>query len=351
MKRECLMQRSEFRKNKKSKKRKIVYSILIILGSLLILSSTYAVYLSKKAEVAANKSFEKIEERESGSDLREESVKPLEDNVSILLIGIDDSEARDFGDDNSRSDSLMVATLNNEDKSVKLVSIPRDTYTYIPEVGYEDKITHAHAYGGTFAAIETVENLLDIPIDYYVKMNFDAFIDVVDALDGVVVDVPYDRLEKDENDQYTIQLTEGRQLLDGREALALARTRKVDNDIERGKRQQMILEALIRRAASVQSFGKYGDVIEALGDNIRTDLTFDDMMSFIKYLNNGVPEIETISLAGFDDMTTGTYYWQLDQDELETTKEALKSHLELPGYTYIPDTDDSEAPDTEENAE
>ncbi len=120
----------------------------------------------------------------------------------------------------------------------------------------------------------------------------------------------------------------------------------VDNDIERGKRQQMILESLIRRAASVQSFGKYGDVIEALGDNIRTDLTFDDMMSFLKYLNNGVPEIETISIAGFDDMSTGTYYWKLNENELETTKKMLKNHLELPEYNSNSQTD-SRASDLE----
>lgn len=330
------MLRSDLRIQKKSKKRKIIYTIAIILGSLLILSATYGVYLAKKAQVAASNSYEVIEQRESGSELREEDVKPLEDNVSILIVGVDNSAKRNFDESNSRSDALMVATLNNEDKSIKLVSIPRDTYTYIPEVGYRDKITHAHAYGGTFAAIETVEELLEIPIDYYVRLNFEAFIDVVDAFDGVVVDVPYDRLELDENDEYTIQLIEGRQLLDGREALALARTRYADNDIERGKRQQMILESLIRRAASVQSFGKYGDVIEALGDNIRTDLTFDDMMSFLKYLNAGLPEIETISLAGYDDMSTGTYYWQLDEEELDLTIELLKSHLELPGYTYEP---------------
>lgn len=330
------MLRSEIRKQKKTKKRKILYSIAIIISSLLILTATYGVYLAKKAQVAASNSYEVIEQRESGSELREEDVKPLEDNVSILIVGVDNSAKRNFDESNSRSDALMVATLNNDDKSIKLVSIPRDTYTYIPEVGYQDKITHAHAYGGTFATIETVENLLDIPIDYYVRLNFDAFIDVVDAFDGVVVDVPYDRLELDENDERTIQLIKGRQLLDGREALALARTRKADNDIERGKRQQMILESLIRRAASVQSFGKYGEVIEALGDNIRTDLTFDDMISFLKYLNSGLPEIETISLAGYDDMTTGTYYWQLDEEELESTITSLKQHLELPGYKYDP---------------
>ena len=73
-----------------------------------------------------------------------------------------------------------------------------------------------------------VEELLDIPIDYYVKMNFNAFIDVVDALGGIEVEVPYDRLELDENDKYTIQLKKGLQHLDGEHALALARTRKLD---------------------------------------------------------------------------------------------------------------------------
>ncbi|XKH50622.1 LCP family protein [Chryseomicrobium palamuruense] len=323
------MNRAQFKKRNSSKKRTILYTIGIIFCSLIILASTYGVYLTKKAEVAALTSYEELEERTNGSDLRDSKVEPLSDNVSILLIGIDDSADRGFGDSGSRSDSLMVATLNNADNSVKLVSIPRDTYTYIPEVGYEDKITHAHAFGGTYAAIESVESLLDIPIDYYVKMNFNAFIDVVDALNGVVVDVPYDYLELDENDQRTIQLIKGRQLLNGQEALALARTRKLDNDIERGKRQQMILESLISRAASAQSFSRYGDVIEALGDNIRTDLKYEDMIAILKYINGGIPEIETISLAGSDDTSQGVYYWQLDQDALEETIRDLQLHLEL----------------------
>ena len=92
---------------------------------------------------------------------------------------------------------------------MKLVSIPRDSYVYIPEVGYRDKITHAHAFGGTRATIEPVEELFDIPVDYYVKMNFNAFIDVVDALGGIEAEVPYNRTEKDENDKYTIHLKKG----------------------------------------------------------------------------------------------------------------------------------------------
>ena len=127
-----------------------------------------------------------------------------------------------------------------------MVSIPRDSYVYIPERGKKDKITHAHAYGGTEATIETVEELFDIPVDYFFKLNFNAFIDVVDALGGIMVDVPITVSEMDSNDnKNAIHLEKGFQKLNGEEALALARTRKIDNDIERGKRQQLVLKPLL----------------------------------------------------------------------------------------------------------
>src|SRR6185437_5621524 len=103
--------------------------------------------------------YEEVPDRPK-SEIREAKVEPKNDNVSILFIGVDDSDARHQGDRNSRSDALLVATLNLENKSVKLVSIPRDSYVYIPKVGYRDKINHAHAFGGTQATIETVEGLL-----------------------------------------------------------------------------------------------------------------------------------------------------------------------------------------------
>ena len=280
----------------------------------------------KKAESAAVNSYQAVEDREK-SKLREEVVKPIEDNVSILFIGVDDSEARSQGEGNSRSDALMLATLNNKDKTVKLVSIPRDSLVYIPEVGYRDKITHALSYGGTKASIETVEELLEVPVDYYVRMNFNAFIDVVDALDGIYANVPYDYLEKDENDIYSIQLEEGYQKLDGRVALALARTRKLDNDIERGKRQQEILSAIMEKASSASSFTKYGEVIDAVGDNMKTDMTFDEMKSFFSYIKGGAPQVDTLTLEGYDDMSTGVYYWELDEESLNETKDLLQSHL------------------------
>ena len=324
------MNRKLYKKEKKkhSKKRKVLTISLIIVASMLISLSTYAVYLTKKAELAADNAFQVAGDREK-SNLREEKVEPLNDNVSVLFVGIDDSEERNQGDDNSRSDALMLATLNNKSKTVKLVSIPRDSYVYIDEVGYNDKITHAHSYGGTRVAIETVEDLLEVPVDYYVKMNFNAFVDVIDALGGIEAEVPYKLLEKDENNKRTVALDPGLQELNGREALALARTRMKDNDIERGKRQQMILSSIIKKASSASSFTKYGEVIDAVGDNMKTDLTFDEMKSFFEYIKGGVPQIDTLSLAGYDDMSTGVYYWKLDEESLEETQDLLKSHLGL----------------------
>src|SRR5699024_10812252 len=153
-------------------------------------------------------------------------------------------------------------TLNKDDNSVNLLSIQRDSYVYVPEVGYEPKINHVHSYGGTESARETVENLLDIPIDYYVKVNFEAFIDVVVVIDGITFDVPLELSEPDSMDKAdAIHLYPGVQELDGEEALALARTRKMDNDIERGKRQQEIIKSIIDKSTSLSSILKYDDII------------------------------------------------------------------------------------------
>ncbi|MDY0404741.1 LCP family protein [Virgibacillus sp. 179-BFC.A HS] len=269
---------------KKRKLRKRVFFILIPL--LVFLSAfSYATYLYIKADSVFSESYE--DDGRAKSNLREKEVDPDFDNVSILIMGIDESEKRNNAKD-ARTDSMMVATLNKDDKSVKLLSIPRDSYVYIPEVGYETKINHAHKYGGSKAAMETVENLLHIPIDYYVKVNFEAFMDVVDAIDGVEVDVPFEMVEQDSKDKAdTIHLMPGKQTLNGEEALAFARTRHYDNDIERGKRQQEVLKAAVHKAASLKSVLKFDNIIEAVGKNMTTNMTFSEMKSFISYGTSG----------------------------------------------------------------
>ncbi|MFS0674950.1 LCP family protein [Ornithinibacillus sp. 179-J 7C1 HS] len=313
-------------RRRKRKLRKRVFLIPIFAIFLFVIWHFVSLY--NTANDVIDKSF--ADDGRDKSDLREETVDPGEDNVSILIIGVDSSEKREaYG--TPRSDTLILATLNKKEKSVKLVSIPRDSLVYIPEVGYETKINHAHAYGGAKATIETVENLLEIPVDYYVKLNFEAFIDVVDTINGVTVEVPFEMYEQDSHDtKGAIHLLPGEQVLNGEEALAFARTRKYDNDIERGKRQQEILKAVIKKTISLNSFFKIDNVLEAVGENMTTNMTFNEIKSLSSYgtaMKN--IDIETFSLEGHDYQPGNTYYYQLDEFKLSETKEMLKNHLGL----------------------
>lgn len=309
---------------KKKRNRAVLKSFLIIFLIVLTGGLLYGYSIMTKAQSAVEKSFETIDD---SNDVPEMNIDPATENVSVLLLGVDDSDTRNQGDEGSRTDAIMLATFNANNRSVKLLSIPRDSLVYIPEVQRRDKINHAYSYGGTRATVETLEELLEVPIDYYVKMNFNAFIDVVDALDGIEVEVPYERIEKDENDGNSIHLKPGFQTLDGRHALALARTRKLDSDVDRGKRQQEIVQAMMKKVTSVSSVLKYGDVIEALGDNMKTNMTFKKMMSFVSYGKNGIPEIENVGIIGHDDWREYGYYYVLEEDSLEEVKEELQTHL------------------------
>ncbi|MDL4838898.1 LCP family protein [Aquibacillus rhizosphaerae] len=319
---------SRVEKLKSNKKRKKLLFILVPIIVFLTATSAYAYTVMNKAENAITNSYE--DDGRDKSELREKEVDPTEDHVSILFIGVDDSEHRsENGGSSSLSDALILATLNKDLNSVKLLSIPRDSYVYIPEVDKFDKITHAHSFGGPKATIETVENFLEVPVDYYVKLDFHAFIDVIDALNGVTINVPYELYEMDSNDtKNAIHLLPGEQLLNGEEALALARTRKLDNDIERGKRQQDIIKAIMDKSLSASSILKYDEIIQAVGDNMSTNMNFDQMKGFISYGTSGSLDIETLNLKG-SDLWTDRYYYQIDEQDLEQKKQSLQEHLDL----------------------
>lgn len=337
------------RKNARNKKRRKLRkrAIFILIPAIVaFIGLSYVAYLYVKADSVLSDSYE--DDGREKSDLREEKVDPTEDNVSILIAGVDASDIRNNKGGNARTDTLMLATLNKDKKSVKMVSIPRDSYVYIPEVGYETKINHAHAYGGMPATIETVENLMDIPVDYYVKLNFEAFIDVVNAVNSITVDVPYELSEQNSDDvEGAIHLMPGEQKLNGEEALALARTRKYDNDIERGKRQQKIIKAVVKKSLSLSSILKYDNIIDAVGKNMATNMTFGEMKSFISYgTGSDSLDFDTSTLQGHDYQPSGTYYWQLDKMALSETKKMLRQHLDLEGTATASETTTTgESPD------
>ncbi|WP_409295749.1 LCP family protein [Peribacillus sp. SCS-26] len=311
---------------KRRKRKRLLSFILVPILVLALVGTGYAAYLYNKAENVFSGSFESI----GKSSKRAEAVDPTEDNISILFIGIDDSEKRKLKG-NTRSDALILASFNTKDKTIKLVSIPRDSYVHVPANDSYTKITHAHAIGGTKATVETVEELMQVPVDYYVKMNFNAFMDVVDALNGITVDVPYEMREQDSKDRKdAIHLEKGKQTVNGEEALAFVRTRHQDSDIFRGQRQQQVIQAIASKAASAGAISKYTEVIDAIGSNMTTNLTFSEMRAFLKYvLSQDGPQIEPLGLKGTDDTSQGIYYYKLDEISLEEIRNTLKNHLEL----------------------
>lgn len=315
--------------NKKLKKWIGITAVVLVV--LLSAGIGYAAHLYQKTASVMGDSHESVGRVDEKSELRDEVVNPVEDNVSVLIIGVDTSENRDYGEA-SRSDALMLATFNKKRNSVKLLSIPRDAYVYVPEVGYSTKINHAHFFGGPKATIDTVEQFLNVPVDYYVRVNFEAFMEVVDSLGGIEYEVPYEMTEMDSQDrQNAIHLMPGLQELNGEEALAVARTRKYDSDMERGKRQQKIIKSVADKAASASSILKLDNVIEAVGSNMRTNLTFDDMKSFLSYGLSKNIAIQTVNLEGEGGrMDDGLWYFHVDEESVAAAQDELREQLDLP---------------------
>lgn len=336
-------------KNSK-KKTKIIISVILFF---LIVGGGYTWFLVNKASSAIRNAAHDLA-RGDKSDLRDKAVKPITNNVSVLIMGVDESDVRgkEYGEA-IRTDALLLATFNKDSKTVKLLSIPRDTYTYIPVEKKKDKITHAHAFGATKngkdggpqASIDAVEKLTNVPVDYFVKFNFKSFIKIVDDLGGIEVDVPVEFTEQDSNDTAeAIHLQKGVQKLNGEEALALARTRHIDSDAMRGQRQQLVIEAILKKLTSVGSVTKVGNIIDDINGQFVTNLTFDDMLSFYKY--GADSSIEKLQIQGEDcymakgDDTCSksagggrTYYYNPDKKELANVTNELRSHLGLPAYT------------------
>ncbi|WP_458411837.1 LCP family protein [Schinkia sp. CFF1] len=339
----------------KRRKRKVTKALLIILVPLFIVfagMAAYASYLASTAKTVVEGSQHKLDSRkfEEKSELRVQKVDPRVDNISILFLGIDDSSDHVFSK-TTRTDAMILATFNKKAKSVKMVSIPRDSRVELVGRGRMDKITHAHAYGGLDMTVKTVEKLFGMPVDYYVRLNFDAFIKIIDALGGIEVDVPFNIVEQNSHRQKNkVKIAKGLQTLNGEEALAYARTRKYDGDVERGQRQQEILKAIINKGLSLRSVMKYGDVIESVGDNLTTNMSFDEMLAFHDYAYAGKNiDVEMMKLKGKPARIDRLYYYLLDDENLEEVKTKFKQHLEWDG-TETADKDGSEGGTADEDA-
>lgn len=220
--------------------------------------------------------------------------------ITMLLMGVD----RRPGEGNAtRSDTIMVARLDPQHQRIAMLSLPRDLIVPIPGVGYA-RINAANVYGestgaggGIELARQTVGDLLGMPIDYVVQIDFAGFIGAIDAIGGIDIDVPtelYDPEFPTMDYGYTIaHFLVGPQHMDGARALMYARVRHADSDFFRMRRQQSVLVAGLARVRSqnvVQQLQTVADVTGALRGFIQTDLPQDQMISLAWTFRGVAPE-------------------------------------------------------------
>ena len=216
---------------------------------------------------------------------------------SIYISGIDT-----YGEISSvsRSDVNMVVTVNPSTNQVLLTSIPRDYYVKLyNKSGYKDKITHAGLYG-VETSIQTVEELLDVEINYYIKVNFSSVIDIVNAIDGVSV---YSEYEFTSIDNFHYE--QGYNNVNGEEALSFARERKsfAIGDRQRVKNQQALLNAIIDKCLSPSIIKNYSNLLDSAQKSFVTNMPMNRITSLIKMqlTNNYSWNIISNSLNGIDD--------------------------------------------------
>ncbi|SJN37996.1 Cell envelope-associated transcriptional attenuator LytR-CpsA-Psr, subfamily F2 (as in PMID19099556) [Marinilactibacillus psychrotolerans 42ea] len=314
------------RKRKKRKKKSLWKKILIAFLVVLLIIVGAGAFVAWRVYSDVQSSTEEMYEEAGHEQIRTNPVvvDDGEEPFSVLLMGIDTG---DMGrTDQGRSDTMMLMTVNPNTEKTTIVSIPRDTYTEIVGNGTMDKINHAYAFGGTAMALNTVQNLFDIPVDYFVSVNMEGLQQIVDSIGGVDI-TPQLTFE-----QGGYSFVEGQTVhMDGNTALEYSRMRHEDpnGDYGRQERQRAVVEATIRKMASVESVMNYRGVLDSLSANMQTNMSFDDMVdAFTKY-NSAIGTVNQEQLSGTGEKQDGVYYEFIPEEEVQRVSNILKEELEL----------------------
>ena len=251
----------------------------------------------------------------SGTGSAQTDLQPTPDiaqeRVNILLLGTDQRSGENGP---SRTDTMIVVTVDPQTKSGGMLSIPRDLWVSIPGHS-EGRINTAHFYGeaddypggGPALAKKTVQYALGVPIHYYVRVNFDGFVKLVDAINGITINVEEpihdDRYPDGSYGYMTIDIPAGEQLMDGQTALQYARARHGGSDFQRARRQQQVLKAIRDKVMRLDiPLTKIPEMLRIVGDSVRTDLSLSDMYALAK-LGREI-DVESIRSAVIDETLT-----------------------------------------------
>ena len=275
---------------------------------------------------------------------------------TVLVMGIDSTVETLDKNATGNGDALMLVTFNPDTLNATILSIPRDSYVPIAcfENQKENKITHA-AWNGESCMIKTIENFTGINIDYYVKINFQGVVKLVEALKGIEVDVPIEFCESNSkrktSSENLICLKEGKQTLNGEQALALARHRKTltTGDLQRGVNQQLVVQGILNKLKSVKSANQLLNILDTISNSMDTNFTTKQILSFydiaknllLTSTSNNLINMQQLYLSGegqmiYDEgMGMVLYNYILNQNSLEQVVSIMKQNLGLENTEII----------------
>lgn len=237
----------------------------------------------------------------------------------------------------SRSDVNIIMTVNRATKQILLTTTPRDAYVPIADGGQNqgDKLTHAGIYG-VDASIHTLENLYGIAIDYYIRLNFTSFLRLIDSLGGIDVENDQEFTSLHGNFHFPV----GHVHLNSEQALSFVRERYSleGGDHDRGKNQEKVIAAIIKKLTSPQALENYTEVVATLQESVQTNIQLPVMMSFIndQLGEGGTYVVSSQAVTGYGRMDLPSYAMpdaqlymlEIDPDSLSAAKENIQKVME-----------------------
>ena len=312
---EKLSNRKKQRKNKK--RRKMIFAAFFALFSILVAGTVFILSRISKTEDAIHKKVETVQ-------LREKEVTDM-DSISVLLLGIDNGA---YGRDTEvgRADTMLLVTINPKQKKTTMVSIPRDSYTEIIGYGTFDKLNHAYAFGKEQFSINSVQNMLNVPIDYYVTVDMNGLIGLVDAVGGLQITPNLTFTYEEEYFEEGVI-----RHVDGEAALRYSRMRYDDpeGDIGRQKRQQYIIQKLVEKLLSLNSITKYEEILQTLENSVKTNFTVEKLFQVAQTHKEALQHFDSHTISGNGAMINGVYYFVIPEEEKLRISNVLRKSLDL----------------------
>ena len=301
----------------KNKRRKWTIFFVVLAATFITMAGVYIRARLAKVENVIHQEVETV-------NLREKEIKD-NDSFSVLLLGIDNG-AYGRGTEVGRSDTMLVVTVNEKLGKTTIVSIPRDSYTEIIGYGTNDKINHAYAFGQEKMSINSVQNMLNLPIDYYVTVDMGGLMGLVDAVGGLDITPVLTFTYEGES------FTEGEfRHVDGEAALRYARMRYDDpeGDMGRQKRQQYVIQKLVEKLLNITSVTRYEEILKTLENSVRTNFTLDKLLSIKNNYPKALKNFESDKISGSGTMIGGVYYFVVPEEERLRISNVLRESLEL----------------------